>query len=369
MMMMCEISGSSTLLQYCHSGRNLYNGMRGTGVLRTTACQFVKRAVGNMKAVVITQPGGPEVLQLQDVEEPKLAENEVMIKITATALNRADCFQRSGRYPRDSLYLGFECSGVIEALGESVQKWKVGDQVCALLVGGGYAEKVNVPEGQIMPVPKGVSLLEAAALPETTCTVWSTVFMTSKLTAGESFLVHGGSSGIGTFAIQMAKAKGCKVFCTVGNQEKADFCKKLGADVAINYKEQDFVEVIKQETDGKGVNIILDHIGVSYFQKNLDALSIDGRLFMISFMSGSVGQINLIPIFQKRLTVQGATLRHRTIQKKAEIVAEVIKNVWPEVEAGRVKPVVHCTLPMAEAGKAHELMESSSHCGKILLFN
>ncbi|KAL2650527.1 hypothetical protein R1flu_018655 [Riccia fluitans] len=265
-----------------------------------------------MKAVVITQAGGPEVLKLLDVEEPKLGENEVMIKVAASALNQADCTQRQGNYPPPpgaSLYPGLECSGVIEALGQGVKKWKVGDQVCALLGGGGYSEKVNVPEGQIMPVPKGVSLLEAASLPEVTCTVWSTVFMTSKLTAGESFLVHGGSSGIGTFAIQIAKAKGCKVFCTVGNQEKADFCKKLGADVVINYKEQDFLEVVKQETDGNGVNVILDYIGASYIQKNLDALSMDGRLFTIWFMSGAVGQINLGPIVSKRLTVQGAGLR------------------------------------------------------------
>ncbi|KAL3701114.1 hypothetical protein R1sor_019136 [Riccia sorocarpa] len=325
-----------------------------------------------MKAVVITQAGGPEVLKFQDVEVPKLGEHEVMVKVKATALNRADVMQRQGKYPPPpgaSLYPGLECSGVIEALGQKVQKWKVGDQVCALLGGGGYSEKVNVPEGQVMPVPKGLSLEEAASLPEVTCTVWSTVFMTSKLTSGESFLVHGGSSGIGTFAIQIAKAKGVKVFCTVGNQEKVDFCKKLGADVVINYKEQDFVQIVKQETDGKGVNVILDHMGASYLQKNIDVLSVDGRLFLISFMGGAVGQINLAPLLSRRLTIQAAGLRSRTTEKKSEIVADVVKHVWPEVEAGKVKPIVHCTIPMADAPKAHELMESSAHIGKIVLVN
>ncbi|BBM97439.1 NADPH:quinone reductase [Marchantia polymorpha subsp. ruderalis] len=343
--------------------------MRSAGGLRS-ASQWMRKTVGNMKAVVITQPGGPDVLQLKDVEEPSLGSSEVLIKVAATAVNRADTLQRQGKYPPPagaSLYPGLECSGVVEAVGDRVQRWKVGDEVCALLAGGGYAEKINVPEGQVLPVPKGVSLLHAAALPEVSCTVWSTVFMTSKLTAGESFLVHGGSSGIGTFAIQIAKAKGAKVFCTVGNQEKADCCRKLGADVVINYKEQDFVQVVKEETGNKGVNVILDHIGASYFQKNVDALSVDGRLFIIGFMGGAAGQVNLAPVMLKRLTVQGAGLRSRSLEQKSDIVAEVLKHVWPEVESGKVKPVVHSSFPLGDACKGHELLESSAHVGKIIL--
>ncbi|KAH7545932.1 hypothetical protein FEM48_Zijuj01G0146600 [Ziziphus jujuba var. spinosa] len=323
-----------------------------------------------MKAVVITSPGGPEVLQVQDVEDPELKDDEVLIKVEATALNRADTIQRKGLYPPPkgaSPYLGLECSGTIEAVGNNVSRWKVGDQVCALLSGGGYAEKVAVPAGQVLPLPPGVSLKDAAGLPEVACTVWSTVFMMSRLSAGETFLVHGGSSGIGTFAIQIAKYQGAKVFVTAGSEEKLAVCKDLGADVCINYKTEDFVARVKEETGGKGVDVILDSIGAAYFKKNLDSLNYDGRLFIIGVMSGAVGEIDLRTLLSKRLTVQAAGLRYRSPENKAVIVNEVEKNVWPAIVAGRLKPVVYKYYPLSEAAEAHRLMESSDHIGKILL--
>ncbi|KAJ6935381.1 hypothetical protein NC652_010407 [Populus alba x Populus x berolinensis] len=317
-----------------------------------------------MKAVVITTPGGPEVLQLQEVEDPQINEDEVLVKVEATALNRADTIQRQGRYPPPkgaSPYPGLECSGTIEAVGKNVSRWKIGDQVCALLSGGGYAEKVAVPAGQVLPVPQGVSLKDAASLPEVACTVWSTVFMMSRLSAGETFLVHGGSSGIGTFAIQIAKHQGVKVFVTAGSEEKLAVCKDLGADVCINYKTEDFVARVKEETGGKGVDVILDSVGAPYFQKNVDSLNIDGRLFLLGFMGGAVTQVNLGSLFAKRITVQAAGLRTRTLENKAEIVSEVEKNVWPAIVAGKVKPVVFKYLPLSEAAESHRLMETSQH--------
>lgn len=324
-----------------------------------------------MKAVVITSYGGPEVLQLQEVEDPPVVgDDEVLIHVAATALNRADTVQRKGSYPAPkgaSPYPGLECSGTVAAVGPSVSRWKVGDQVCALLSGGGYAEKVVVPAGQVLPIPEGVSLTEAASFPEVACTVWSTVFMMSRLSPGETFLIHGGSSGIGTFAIQIAKHLGIRVFVTAGNKEKLEACKKFGADVAINYKTEDFVARIKEETGGKGVDVILDNVGASYLQKNLNSLSIDGRLFIIGFMGGAVTEVNLSSLLAKRLTVQAAGLRNRSLENKAEIVKEVEKHVWPAIAAGKVKPVVYKSLPLSEAAEGHRLMESSVHIGKILL--
>ncbi|CAK9156164.1 unnamed protein product [Ilex paraguariensis] len=323
-----------------------------------------------MKAVVITSPGGPEVLQLQEVSDPEIRDDEVLIRVAATALNRADTLQRKGSYPPPkgaSSYPGLECSGTIEAVGKNVTRWKIGDEVCALLSGGGYAEKVAVPAGQVLPVPPGVSLKDAASFPEVACTVWSTVFMMSRLATGETFLIHGGSSGIGTFAIQMAKYLGIKVFVTAGNEEKLAACKDLGADVCINYKTEDFVARVKEETGGKGVDVILDNIGAAYFQRNLDSLNIGGRLFIIGFMGGTVTEANLVGLLARRLTVQAAGLRNRSAENKAEIVTDVEKNVWAAIQAGKVKPVVYKYLPLAEAAEAHRLMESSNHIGKILL--
>ncbi|KAI9198869.1 hypothetical protein LWI28_023445 [Acer negundo] len=323
-----------------------------------------------MKAIVITTPGGPEVLKLQEVEDPQIKDDEVLINVEATALNRADTLQRKGSYPPPkgaSPHPGLECSGTVVSVGKHVSRWKVGDQVCALLSGGGYAEKVAVPAGQILPVPPGVSLKDAAAFPEVACTVWSTVFMTSHLSSGETFLVHGGSSGIGTFAIQIAKCRGVRVFATAGSDEKLAFCKKLGADVCINYKTEDFVARVKEETGGKGVNVILDCVGAPYFQQNLDSLDFDGRLFIIGTQGGAKTELNIGSLFARRLTVQAAGLRSRSLENKAEIVSEVEKYVWPAITAGEVKPVIHKYFPLSEAAEAHQLMESSQHIGKIML--
>lgn len=323
-----------------------------------------------MKAIVITRPGGPEVLELQEVPDPELKPGHVIVRIAASALNRADTLQNRGGHAVPlgwPPYPGLECSGTIEAVADDVQSWKVGDQVCALLGGGGYAEKVAVPAVLLLHIPKGVSLQDAAGLPEVVCTVWSTVFMTSHLKKGETFLVHGGSSGIGTFAIQIAKHIGAKVFCTAGNASKLQICQDLGADVVINYREEDFVKRIKEETGGQGVNVILDNMGVVYFQKNLDALSVDGRLFIIGFQGGISGELNLGPIVGKRLTVQGAGLRSRSLENKVQIYEEVREHVWPAIESGKVKPVIYKTFPLAEAADAQRLLESSKHIGKILL--
>ncbi|TKY71636.1 Quinone oxidoreductase PIG3 [Spatholobus suberectus] len=323
-----------------------------------------------MKAIVITSPGGPEVLQLQDVEDPQLGDDEVLIGVHAAALNRADTLQRKGSYPPPkgaSPYPGLECSGTVLSLGKNVSRWKIGDQVCALLAGGGYAEKVAVPAGQVLPVPPGVSLTDAASFPEVACTVWSTVFMMSRLSQGETFLIHGGSSGIGTFAIQIAKHRGARVFVTAGSEEKLAFCKSIGADVGINYKTQDFVARVKEETGGQGVDVILDCVGASYYQRNLDSLNLDGRLFIIGFQGGVTTQADLRALVAKRLTVQGAGLRNRSLENKAVIVSEVEKNVWPAIAEGKVKPVVYKSFPLSEAAEAHRLMESSQHIGKILL--
>ncbi|CAL1397861.1 unnamed protein product [Linum trigynum] len=323
-----------------------------------------------MKAVVITSPGGPEVLQLHQVDDPQIKDDEVLIKVAATAINRADTIQRQGKYPPPkgaSEYLGLECSGTVEAVGSRVSRWKIGDQVCALLSGGGYAEKVAVPEAQVLPVPQGISLTDAAAFPEVACTVWSTIFMTSRLSPGETLLVHGGSSGIGTFAIQIAQHIGIRVFITAGSKEKLEACRDLGADVCINYKTEDFVARVKEETDGKGVDVILDCLGASYFQRNLDSLNFDGRLFIIGMMGGTKTEMNLPTLFAKRLTVQAAGLRYRTAENKAAIVNEVEKNVWPAIAAGKVKPIVYKVFPFSEAADAHKLIESSQHIGKILL--
>ncbi|XP_047327287.1 quinone oxidoreductase PIG3-like [Impatiens glandulifera] len=290
-----------------------------------------------MKAVVITSHGGPEVLQLQDVDDLLLIQDdEVLIKVEATALNGADTEQRKGIYPAPngaSPYLGLECSGTIQAVGKNVSRWRIGDQVitfkfsfclwvsicyllesmlefmllfqvCALLSGGGYAEKVVVPAGQVLPIPANISVKDASCFPEVACTVWSTVFMTSKLSAGETFLIHGGSSGIGTFAIQIAKYYGIKVFVTAGSEEKLAFCKGIGADICINYKTEDFVARVKEETQGKGVDVILDNIGAAYFQQNINCLNFNGRLFIIGFMGGTVTELNITSLFAKRLTVQ-----------------------------------------------------------------
>ncbi|CAK9202579.1 unnamed protein product [Sphagnum troendelagicum] len=323
-----------------------------------------------MKAVVIRAPGGPEVLELRVVEEAKVGEGEVLIKVVAAALNKADCKQRKGNNPPPhgrSLYPGLECSGIIDAVGSGVSDWKVGDEVCALLPGGGYAEKVSAPAGQVMPIPKGVSLRDAAGFPEVACTVWSTLFMTLHLSAGETLLIQGGGSGIGTFAIQLAKAKGCKVICTAGTDEKVEKCIKLGADIGINHNEEDFVQRTLEETNGDGVNVILDIVGAPYLNRNMEVLAMDGRIFILGMQDGFRAEVNIAPLMKRNITIASSTLRARTVENKASIVQEVIKNVWPEIESGKVKPVVENTFPLDKAVVGHRLMESNRHFGKILL--
>ncbi|MFJ5547180.1 NAD(P)H-quinone oxidoreductase [Streptomyces sp. NPDC093225] len=323
-----------------------------------------------MRAITIPQPGGPEALVWAEVPDPVPAEGEVLVEVAASAVNRADLLQRQGFYnppPGSSPYPGLECSGRIAALGPGVSGWSVGDEVCALLVGGGYAEKVAVPAGQLLPVPEGVDLVTAAALPEVACTVWSNVFMIAHLRPGETLLVHGGASGIGTMAVQLAKAVGAKVAVTAGSPEKLARCAELGADVLIDYRKQDFVEEVRAATGGAGADVILDIIGAKYLARNVDALAVNGRMTVIGLQGGAKAELNLGALLMKRAAVVGTTLRARPLGEKAAVVAAVREHVWPLVEAGRVRPVVDRALPLAEAAEAHRLLESGEPVGKLLL--
>lgn len=326
--------------------------------------------LGAMRAVQITTPGGPEVLTV--VEQPDLTPGpgEVLVEVVATAVNKADTLQRRGFYPAPpgaSEVPGLECSGRVAALGEGVEGWSVGDEVCALLSGGGYASQVLVPAGQLMEVPEGVDLVEAAALPEVACTVWSNVFMTAGLEPGESFLVHGGGGGIGTFAIQLASAMGSKVFTTAGSAEKLAVCAELGADVTINYREEDFLEVVREVTGGRGVDVVLDNMGAKYLAANVSALADDGRLVIIGMQGGVKAELNISQLLAKRGSVIATSLRARPEEQKAAICAEVTEHVWPLVTDGQVRPVIHEVMPLEEVARAHELMDSSGHVGKIVL--
>jgi putative PIG3 family NAD(P)H quinone oxidoreductase len=320
-----------------------------------------------MRAVVAEQPGGPEVLTVTDRPDPEPAAGEVVIDVAAAGLNRADLLQRQGFYPPPkgaSDIIGMECSGVISAVGEGVEEWQEGDEVCALLAGGGYATKVAVPAGQVMPVPEGVDLVTAAALPEVTTTVWSNVFMVGGLTPDETFLVHGGAGGIGTMAIQLASQIGARVITTVGSAEKAELAKSLGAEAVINYKDQDFVEVAKVYG---GADVILDNMGAKYLARNIDALNPEGRLVIIGMQGGTKAELDINALLRKRAAVIATNLRGRPVEQKATICAEVVERIWPMVEAGEVEAVVQDVLPLAEAAEAHRLMESGTHTGKILL--
>jgi len=323
-----------------------------------------------MHAVVITEPGGPEVLQWTEVPDPVPAPGEVLIEVTASAVNRADVMQRQGFYPPPPgapPYPGLECAGTIAALGDGVTGWQPGEQVCALLSGGGYAELVAVPAGQLLPVPKGITLAEAAALPETVCTVYSTVFQGARLAQGETLLVHGGGSGIGTTAIQLAKQAGAIVAVTAGSQRKLDACRALGADILINYREDDFAEQLLAATGGHGADVILDIIGAGYLAKNLAALAPDGRIANIGLQQGRRAELDLGLLMAKRGTIMSTTLRARPAEQKAAIVADVITSVWPLVDAGAVRPVIDRELPMSQAGAAHRIADASGHTGKIVL--
>lgn len=304
------------------------------------------------------------------VPDPVPGQGEVLVDVAATAVNRADVMQRQGSYdppPGASPYPGLECSGRITALGSGVSGWSVGDEVCALLAGGGYAEKVVVQAGLLLPVPAGVSLHQSAALPEVACTVWSNVFMISHLRPGETLLVHGGSGGIGTMAIQLAKAIGARVAVTDGSREKLEFCAGLGADVLINYREQDFVAEIDRATNGAGADVILDIMGAEYLDRNVKALAVNGRLAIIGMQGGIMGELNIIALLSKEGTITATSLRARPLSEKAAIVAGVREHVWPLIASGQVRPIVDRELPMPEAAGAHRLMEGGGHIGKVLL--
>ena len=323
-----------------------------------------------MRAVVPRQPGGPEVLEYVDVPDPSVGPGEVLLDVAATAVNRADLLQRQGHYPPPpgaSDILGLECSGTVAALGDDVTGITVGDEVCALLAGGGYATRVVVPAGQVMPAPAGVDLVTAAALPEVAATVWSNVMMVAGLRSGDSFLVHGGAGGIGTFAIQLAHALGTRVFATAGSSDKLALCTELGADVAINYREQDFVEVVRDETDGAGVDVILDNMGASYLARNVASLATRGRLVVIGLQGGTTAELDLNALMRKRAAVAGTTLRARPMGEKSAICAEVTEHVWPLVADATIRAVVSHRLPLAEAAEGHRLVESGESTGKVLL--
>jgi NADPH2:quinone reductase len=324
-----------------------------------------------MKAVIITQPGGPEVLQLAERPQPVIAPNEVLVKVAAAGINRPDVSQRKGNYPppagAPTEIPGLEIAGIITRVGTDVTRWKVGDKVCALVWGGGYAEYCNVPEGQCLPIPDNFTFIEAASLPETFFTVWSNVFDRGHLQPGESLLVHGGSSGIGVAAIQMAKARDSTVYVTAGTDEKCRFCENLGAAKAINYKTENFADRLKELTNGRGVDVILDMIGGDYTTGNLQSLTDEGRLVMINMMKGKDVGIDLSLVMRKRLTITGSMLRGREVAFKSAIAHSLEKNIWPLIASGKIKAIVHDIFPADKAAEAHRLMESSQHTGKIIL--
>lgn len=320
-----------------------------------------------MRAVEITKAGAPEVLKPTTRPVPEPGHGEILIKLAYAGVNRPDALQRAGMYappPTASDLPGLEGSGTVAATGPGVTEWSVGDEVCALLPGGGYAEYVTTPAAHALPIPKGMGMKEAACLPETYYTVWSNVFMRGGLKAGERFLVHGGSSGIGTTAIQLASTLGARVFTTAGSEDKCKVCTDLGAEVAINYKDADFVEVM---TEAGGADLILDMVGGSYIARNIKALADDGRMVHIAFLTGPKAEINFAQIMARRLTITGSTLRPQSDAAKAAIAAELREHVWPLLDAGRVKPIMDSTYPLDEAAKAHAHMESSTHIGKIVL--
>jgi len=323
-----------------------------------------------MRCVEIVEPGGPEVLVVTERDRPAAGPDEVLIKVAAAGVNRPDCLQRQGNYappPGVTDIPGLEVAGEITAVGDGVQGWSVGDPVTALVAGGGYAEYVTAPVPQCLPIPDGLTAVEAAALPETFFTVWTNVFERGRLKAGETLLIHGGSSGIGTTAIQVASRFGARVLATAGNAEKCQACVDLGAARAVNYRDEDFVEAAKAFTEGRGVDVILDMVGGDYIQRNIKALATEGRLVNIAFLQGSKAEINFMPMMLKRLTLTGSTLRPQSVQRKGEIAQALREKVWPMIAAGEVKPVIHETFALEEAAAAHRLMESSTHIGKIVL--
>jgi NADPH2:quinone reductase len=329
-----------------------------------------KLGVETMKAIEITRPGAPEVLQLCERPMPELKDGEVLIKVHAAGVNRPDVLQRMGRYPVPpgaSDLPGLEVAGEIVAGELAGSGFQLGDRVCALVQGGGYAEFCAAPLAQCLPIPHGWTALQAASLPETFFTVWSNVFDRARLSDAETLLVQGGTSGIGVTAIQLAAAFGHRVFATAGTDEKCRACESLGAEIGINYRGQDFVEVVKQVTAGRGVDVILDMVGGDYIPREIDALADDGRICLIALLGGAKSTVNLGQILQRRLTLTGSTLRPRPIAFKAAIAASLREKVWPLLESGKIKPVIHSIFPLDQAAQAHTLMESSTHIGKIVL--
>lgn len=323
-----------------------------------------------MHASVITEFGAPEVLVWTEVPDPEPAADEVLIRVTASAVNRADLLQRQGFYeppPGASRYPGLECSGVIEFVGSGVTDWSVGDECCALLSGGGYAELVAVPAGQVMPLPSGIDALTAAALPEVACTVWSNLVDTARLTSGDTVLIHGGGSGIGTFAIQFARARGARVAVTAGSAEKLQACAELGADILINYREQDFVEAIRSATDGHGADVILDNMGAEYLARNIAALATNGRIAVIGMQGGVKAELDLGKLMATRGSVAATSLRARPTEDKARICAAVVENIWPLVTSGAITPTIDRILAMYDAAEGHRVVTASEHVGKVLL--
>jgi putative PIG3 family NAD(P)H quinone oxidoreductase len=323
-----------------------------------------------MRAITIPSPGDADTLILAEVPTPDLGAGEVLVQVAAAGVNRADLMQRQGFYPPPpgaSPYPGLEVSGTVTALGQDVTGWAAGDQVCALLSGGGYAEQVAVPSTQLLPIPSGVSLVEAAALPEVVNTVWSNVFMTANLQAGQTILIHGGSGGIGTMAIQLARAIGARIAVTAGTSEKLQACRDLGAEILINYREQDFVQALGDATQGRGADVILDNIGAKYLGRNVSALAANGRLVIIGLQGGVKAELDINTLLRKCAAVIATSLRGRPATEKAAIVAAVREHVWPLIEAGEVRPVVHRTFPLARAADAHRELESGVNIGKVLL--
>lgn len=323
-----------------------------------------------MRQVAITRPGGPDVLVLKQAEVPQPADNEVLIRVVAAGVNRPDVLQRMGLYDPPagaSLIPGLEVAGEIVECGPGCERYRPGDLVCALVSGGGYAEYCLAPETQTLPIPKGLTFTQAAGIPETHFTVWSNVFDRGGLQAGQSVLIHGGSSGIGTTAIQLAHQFGARVFATAGSIEKCQACLRLGADKAINYKTEDFLSIVKEETQGRGVDLVLDMVGGKNIQKNIRSLAPDGRLVHIAFLESSVAEIDLMPVMLKRLTITGSTLRPRTLNQKAEIASKLQTHVWPLFESKKIRVVVDSCFSLEQVAQAHMLMESSTHIGKIIL--
>ena len=323
-----------------------------------------------MCAVEIKAPGGPEVLVPVLRPLPKPGKGEILVKVVAAGVNRPDVLQRQGGYPPPkgaSDIPGLEIAGCVVAVGQGASRFEQGDEVCALVAGGGYAEYCTVPEPQALPAPQGLDLVNAAALPETFFTVWTNVFERGRLKSGETFLVHGGSSGIGTTAIQLASAFGARVFATAGNNLKCQACEKLGAEKGINYREEDFVEIIQQATNKRGVDVILDMVGGDYIEKNISLLATEGRLVNIAYLKGSKVEVNFLPVMLKRLTLTGSTLRLRSVAEKGAIARVLEEKVWPLLASGRIAPVIEGRFPLARAADAHRLMETSAHIGKIVL--